>query len=312
MGDKGLEEARRSGRPTKVTAAVRARIVRMAKQLKSAREIARSLAQREGGGLHPSTVARVLKAQKSPFTHAAVTKVQVLSAVNKKKRVAFCRSRVATSQRTRVYLDATGFNWHEGSSPSRRGAWQTAQRPATVTTGKLMCHYFLYGVIGPDYKGPLSFLPPSHEPGSSHPMSATTFKAEHFANYIRNDLAPDLARNFDTMPDVVCDNATQHTSRAAAAAITAAHVPVVASFPPKSFDINPIERVWAVLKQRVDARWNRHPWDSPKGYKRVIIEEWEKIPQRIIAGFIADLPARMKQVIEKGGSWLESPKAFKK
>ena len=67
--------------------------------------------------------------------------------------------------------------------------------------------------------------------------------------------------------------------------------------PPSSPDFNPIENVWRMLKQRVKS----HKCQMKAQLKRAIIEEWDKISQQSIQNYIAQMPDRMEQCIERNG-----------
>ncbi len=67
--------------------------------------------------------------------------------------------------------------------------------------------------------------------------------------------------------------------------------------PPQSPDFNPIENVWRMLKQRVKL----HRCTTKAQLKRAIMEEWDKISQRSIQNYIAEMPDRMNQCIERNG-----------
>ena len=75
-------------------------------------------------------------------------------------------------------------------------------------------------------------------------------------------------------------------------------VSVKNKWPPNSSDLNPIEHLWAILKERVG---ERNPV-SREELMMVASEEWARIPQETIQNCIAALPARLATVrISKGG-----------
>lgn len=71
-------------------------------------------------------------------------------------------------------------------------------------------------------------------------------------------------------------------------------------WPARSPDLNPIEHVWDVLKRRV-----RSVQPAPQNIrelKRVIAEEWERIPQNVIKNIVESMPRRIQAVIlARGG-----------
>lgn len=70
-------------------------------------------------------------------------------------------------------------------------------------------------------------------------------------------------------------------------------------WPPSSPDLNPIENIWELLKDKLDERVPR-----PKGTDQMrvaILEEWERITTTDLLKHIDSMPARMAAVITANG-----------
>jgi hypothetical protein len=67
--------------------------------------------------------------------------------------------------------------------------------------------------------------------------------------------------------------------------------------PAQSPDLNPIEGIWAIIKQRIRHRY----FDSEEEMKRGLQEEWDKITLEEIRFRIADLPRRCAELIRSNG-----------
>ncbi|PQE21170.1 Transposable element Tc3 transposase protein [Rutstroemia sp. NJR-2017a BBW] len=68
--------------------------------------------------------------------------------------------------------------------------------------------------------------------------------------------------------------------------------------PAQSPDLNPIEGIWAIIKQRVQKRI----FDSEDEMKQALQEEWDKITMEEIHYRIADMPRRRAELVRsKGG-----------
>lgn len=67
--------------------------------------------------------------------------------------------------------------------------------------------------------------------------------------------------------------------------------------PPQSPDLNPIEAIWSIIKQRVRKR----VWNTTEELKEALQEEWANITMEEIRSRIAEMPWRCKQLIEHGG-----------
>ena len=67
--------------------------------------------------------------------------------------------------------------------------------------------------------------------------------------------------------------------------------------PAQSPDLNPIEGIWAIIKQRLC----RRIFDSEEEMKEALQEEWDKITMEEIRFRIADMPRRCAQLVKSGG-----------
>jgi hypothetical protein len=68
--------------------------------------------------------------------------------------------------------------------------------------------------------------------------------------------------------------------------------------PAQSPDLNPIEGIWAIIKQRL----RRRIFDSEEEMKEALQEEWDRITIEEIRHRIADMPRRCAELVRsKGG-----------
>jgi transposase len=72
-------------------------------------------------------------------------------------------------------------------------------------------------------------------------------------------------------------------------------------WPPNSPDFNPIERIWALMKKRIQTRRGSERITTVKDMKRVLQEEWDKITIEEINTEIAKLPTIMQRCINVNG-----------
>jgi transposase len=68
--------------------------------------------------------------------------------------------------------------------------------------------------------------------------------------------------------------------------------------PPDSPDLNPIETIWRIIKQRLKSRGLI---TDPTELRRAIEEEWDKITIKEINKAIASMPKRVAAVNERNG-----------
>lgn len=74
--------------------------------------------------------------------------------------------------------------------------------------------------------------------------------------------------------------------------------------PAQSPDLNPIEAVWAILKQRLRKR----SWQNIDELKEMLQEIWRGISQDEIRARIAEMPRRCKLLVQNGGKAIRSDK----
>jgi hypothetical protein len=72
--------------------------------------------------------------------------------------------------------------------------------------------------------------------------------------------------------------------------------------PPQSPDLNPMEGVWNILKQRV----RRRTWKNLEELKEVLQDEWSKITMQEVRARISEMPQRCQDLIKSGGGPIKS------
>jgi transposase len=72
--------------------------------------------------------------------------------------------------------------------------------------------------------------------------------------------------------------------------------------PPQSPDLNPIEGIWNILKQRV----RRRQWRTLEELKQILQDEWAKITMDEIRRRIDEMPSRCSDLVKTGGMPIKS------
>jgi transposase len=72
--------------------------------------------------------------------------------------------------------------------------------------------------------------------------------------------------------------------------------------PAQSPDLNPMEAIWSILKQRI----RRRSWDDLKQLKEVLQDEWSKITMEEVRAHIAEMPSRCRTLANSDGSAIRS------
>ena len=74
--------------------------------------------------------------------------------------------------------------------------------------------------------------------------------------------------------------------------------------PPQSPDLNPIEGIWCILKQRA----RRYTWNTLDELKEILQEEWNKITLEEVRERIAEMPERCQRLVNTGGAPIKGAK----
>jgi transposase len=101
------------------------------------------------------------------------------------------------------------------------------------------------------------------------------------------------------------DNAPIHTAKKVSKWFQERAIPVL-DWPPYSPDLNPIEHVWATMKQWFHDNYPqlKEMEDSQAAYDklaRVIVEAWEAIPQDCTDGLIKSMDNRVNAILDAEG-----------
>lgn len=94
------------------------------------------------------------------------------------------------------------------------------------------------------------------------------------------------------------DNAPAHTAKKTQELMRTWGIKTV-KWPANSPDLNPIEGVWALLKQRIHDRRPR-PTDA-KSIRKALEEEWARLKPEDYRKIIDSMPNRIEAVIQANG-----------
>lgn len=92
------------------------------------------------------------------------------------------------------------------------------------------------------------------------------------------------------------DNDPKHTSKITKKFLNE-NFPEIIDWPSNSPDLNPIENLWSIVKRNVEMRLPQNFLEL----EQFMIEEWEKIPNRIIINLIGSMKERCELIIENNG-----------
>ena len=123
-----------------------------------------------------------------------------------------------------------------------------------------------------------------------------TMTATKYVEMLRSKFIPWVRKQRKRAIVFQQDNAPSHTARHTKAFFEEDNI-VCLDWPPYSPDLNPIENLWGILKQNVDARKPR----TLAELRSISQEEWKRIPMDMVRECINSMPRRLSSVIESNG-----------
>jgi transposase len=98
------------------------------------------------------------------------------------------------------------------------------------------------------------------------------------------------------------DNAPCHKARATMDEIRRRGIKIL-DWPAMSPDLNPIEHVWAWMKDYIQNHYPRPA--SEAELKRQVLEAWNAVPEDFLLHLVHSMPRRINMVASTGGGWTQ-------
>jgi transposase len=149
----------------------------------------------------------------------------------------------------------------------------------------------VWGAIGHNYRCLKILRNPTND-REGYRLTTETYKRHVLQGEVMNHL---------TRADKVFmqDGAACHTAGATLRYLDNKGVEVLAPWPARSPDLNPIERLWAILQVRV----SRHHPSTIDDLARAVQVEWDNLRPETINGVIDDFDVRVQTVASLRGAW---------
>lgn len=230
--------------------------------------------------LHTEFNLKAYKAAKKPL----------LSVKNIRDRIAFCNrvqhwtpemwSRVLFSDETSVKQFA-----NRGSATVRRPPGKRYDPRYVIPTVKHSASVMIWGSFSISGRGNLWFLPAN-----------TTMTASNYLELLKDRLQTMMEVRQATI--FMHDGAPCHQAKTVKNWLATQNIEVLGPWPGNSPDLNPIENLWTLVKDKVAAH-------QPGSYNDLIAavkEVWcKEITPELCQKLVQSMPARVKEVIKNGG-----------
>jgi transposase len=287
-----VENKRRAGRKVKYTPKVVAVVEQYIKthDEASSEEVEKELVRRFGQAF--SSSARAVRRIRQALGYSAVKGIgqDILTEEQKKERIAFCKRHSQDQFSNVVFTDEKP--WELGKRRLKK--WQKKGAPRVVyRKQKYPPKFSCWGGISAYGKTPLRFWKKRQN---------STFYQETLIT----TLMPWANKKLPKRWRLQQDRDTTHTSKSTQAWVEM-NVPHSFFTPPKSPDLNPIEKVWAILEQRV---YKRKP-ETAQQLEDAIMEEWDGIDQDTINNCIGHSIKLMPLIVEAKGEYVESKRKYR-
>jgi hypothetical protein len=224
----------------------------------------------------------------------------VLSAANKRKRLAFALASQSVEPKRLVFLDSKYLYVYEDPSKQWKYAWQREGEKITVPACSNPKVLHVYSAVGYGHKASIMFVAPTPSTSAGSSAGRINFASRHYVEVMKQ-LIPTIKQWFPAGAKwhLVQDHAKQHTSKASSEFLHSMNVSVLPGFPAQSWDMNVIEPCWGMLTTSLQGR---RP-STLDGFKRIVRQAWDAIDQASIDKLVLSWGSRLQGCKTRKGAW---------
>jgi len=245
--------------------------------LYTVKDVRNELHSSRGKQVSSTTVRRTLKKLGLKFGSPQI--VPLLTDRHKTLRIEWCKSNSKLKLRGIFFSDETYIELGSGKS----GVWHKTGKRPKVGKPKFPVKLMFWAAVSCQAKSPLLAVD-------------GTMNTEKYITLIRDEFLPWVRESGSQLRTFQQDNASCHVSKAAVRFFEEKGITLL-DWPANSPDLNPIENIWAILKEKVRKR-NPQTKEQLRG---IALEEWASISQSVVCKTINSLRKRCTQVLERGG-----------
>lgn len=285
-----IQNKPRTGRPKKLTRRDERSVLMIIhnQPRTSAPNIAAQVQKITGQYVNPECIRRILR--KRGYNGRVPRLKPLLSAANQEKRVRFAeehRNKDLEFWRSCIFTDECKFTIF--TSDGRGKVWRKACKAFDIKhTVPTVKHgggaVMVWGSMAAAGVGSLVFIE-----GNMDKMS--------YLNILKGHLKNDVEKlHLGERWIFQQDQDPKHTSYIVREWLLY-NVPKQLHSPPQSPDLNPIEHVWDYLKRKLQTR----AVTNRESLKRVLMEEWDRIPPNVTEKLVSSMPRRLAAVLDAYG-----------
>lgn len=309
----GVDSGKARGRPRKFCAHDLQRVKKIAMEKNcGSKTISALLKAKNGKAVSASTVTRALAAVGG--RHAICPRRQAITAIQKQKRLKWCRAYRRQSFRRVFFTDSTSVTLCATKASPRRRVWLFKGEEQYEQVKHKSKQLHIYAGCSYFGKSALYFATGTSGQKSSH-VDPKTKKprrgvcAEEYQKICRTSLIPDACRifgrsaryckNFTFQQDGARPHKAKSTIKMFQMEFSGDGVKLMDDWPPSSPDLSPVENAWAEMKRLVT---EKGPVRSIEELKCAVLEAWDSIPNAFLENAMNGMRKRLEDCIKaKGG-----------
>jgi transposase len=278
-----VENMRPYCRPPKITPKQRSALGQLVarQDVPTSKQVTAELSATTGVTVTPRTVRRHLS--EMGYKSSVPRTVPLLTSQQKQKRIDWCKEHQGFDWKKVWFSDETYIEVNHTSTP----VWHKKGQRPTVAKPKFRVKIMCWGAVSTRFKSKLAIV-------------HGTMTAQRYIETLQGYLLGENSRFIKTRAVFQQDGASCHTAKLSRDFFSSTGIDVL-PWPSNSPDLNPIENVWAVLKQNVEKRSVKTKDDLI----RVVQEEWDRLSMDFIKKTIDSMENRLSQVIKNKGKKCE-------
>jgi len=207
-------------------------------------------------------------------------RIPLLTEAQRQKRVDWCIQHLEFDWKNVWFSDESYIEVNQSTTPVWHKKGQRPTVPKPKFAAKIMC----WGAVSMHFKSKLAVVQGS-------------MTSQRYIETLQGYLLDEKDESFVRRMVFQQDGASCHTSKATQTFLSSTGLTVL-PWPANSPDLNPIENVWAVLKQSVEKRVVK----TKDELIRVVQEEWDSLSMEFVRNTIKSMKKRLTQVIENRGT----------